>query len=118
MISDSPLDYSQALRSGLKQLVLRECNVGGVDADQISDDEPVIGGSGAFQLDSLDAVEIVAAIERTFGIRVESVGASRKIFESFAVLADYIAANGPRERVEAFVAANAKPHPAGQWATG
>ena len=118
MTSDSPSDYSQALRSGLKQLVLRECNVGGVDADQLSDDEPVIGGHETFQLDSLDAVEIVAAIERTFGIRVESAGASRKIFESFAVLADYVAANGPRERVEAFVAANSRPRPAGERATG
>jgi acyl carrier protein len=106
MTSDSPSDYSQALRSGLKQLALRECNVGGVDADQITDDEPVIGGNGVLQLDSLDAVEIVAALERTFGIKFESAGASRKIFESFAVMADYIAANGPRERVETFVAAN------------
>jgi acyl carrier protein len=118
MTSDSPPEYSQALRSGLKQLVLRECNVGGVDVDQISDDEPVIGGSGLFQLDSLDAVEIVAAMERTFGLRVESVGASRKIFQSFAVLADYIAAHGPRERVEAFVAANAGPRPGSERAAG
>ena len=106
MTSDSPSDYSQALRSGLKQLVLRECNVDSVDADQITDDEPVIGGNGDLQLDSLDAVEIVVAIERTFGIRFENAGASRKIFDSFAVMASYIAANGPSERVETFVAAN------------
>jgi acyl carrier protein len=106
MTSEGPSEYSQTLRFGLKQLVLRECNVGGVDANQISDDEPVIGGNGAFQLDSLDAVEIAAAIERVFGIRFESAGASRKIFQSFAVMADYVAANGPRERIESFVAAN------------
>jgi|GEM_PF-199668 len=106
MTSDLPSDDRQMLRSGLKQLVLSVCNVDGVDACQITDDEPIIGGNGAFHLDSLDALEIVAAIERTFGIKFESAGASRKIFGSFAAMADHIAANGSRERVEAFVARN------------
>ena len=106
MTSDSPSDRTQALRSRLKQLILRVCNVDGVDACQIADDEPVIGGNGAFHLDSLDALEILATLDRTFGIKFESAGASRKIFESFAVMADYIAANGPGDRVEVFVAAS------------
>jgi acyl carrier protein len=111
MTSDSPSDYGEVLRSGLKQLVLRVCNVEGVDTSQITDAEPVIGGNEAFQLDSLDALEIVAALERTFGIKFESAGASRKVFQSFAVMSDYIAAHGARERVESFVASNRQAHP-------
>ena len=106
MTSGGPSDSSQALRYGLKRLVLRVCNVDGVDPCQIADDEPVIGGNEDFQLDSLDALEIVAALDLNFGIKFESAGASRKVFESFAVMADYNAAHAASERVDAFVAQN------------
>ena len=92
-----------ALRTGLKWMVIRECNVEGASATQIGDDEPVIGGQDRLRLDSLDAVEIVAAIERDFGFKLETVGAARKIFKSFAVMSDYIQQNVPEPAIEAFI---------------
>ncbi|MES2854679.1 MAG: phosphopantetheine-binding protein [Bdellovibrionota bacterium] len=89
------------LRNGLKKMVIKECNVEGFTPEQIDDDDPVIGGK--MPLDSLDAVEIVAALERSFDIRLESAGASRKIFKSFEVMADYVVQNATPEKVRAFV---------------
>ena len=104
MMNTSPLIQMDALRTGLKQMVLSECNVDGVVPENVSDHDPVIGGTGALKLDSLDAVEIVAALEKNFGFRLENVGAARKIFKSFALMSEYVAKNAQDEKIDAFVA--------------
>lgn len=91
------------LRLSLKKMVIKECNVRGIAADQVSDEDQIIAGEGALKLDSLDAVEIVAALDRHLGLKVDNAGESRKIFKSFAVLGDYVKANAPSAQVEAFV---------------
>jgi acyl carrier protein len=85
----------------LKSMVIRECNVEGFSPEQIQDHEPIIGGP--MPLDSLDAVEIVAALERSFGIRLESAGSSRHIFKSFNVMAEYVLKNSEPDRVSKFL---------------
>jgi acyl carrier protein len=90
-----------ALITSLKKMVIRECNVKDVTVDAVGDDDAVIGDS--LPLDSLDAVEIVSALERYFGIRLESAGASRKVFKSFRIMAAFVAANASEARVSLFV---------------
>jgi len=91
------------LTRGLKSMVIETCNVQGVKAEDIADDAPLIGGDGKLRLDSLDAVEIVCALNRVFGVKLEQAGEAQKVFRSFNVLADYVVANSDRERLEAFV---------------
>ncbi|MDR2215498.1 MAG: phosphopantetheine-binding protein [Nevskiaceae bacterium] len=90
-----------ALLRGLKKMVIRECNVRDITLEEIGDDEPIIGER--LPLDSLDAVEIVAALERYFGIRLESAGASRKVFRSFRTMAEFVSANANGEKIAIFV---------------
>jgi acyl carrier protein len=92
------------LRQSLKQMVIDECNVKGATPSEIADTDPLIGGFGVLKLDSLDAVEIATALERHFGIKLESVGVSRQIFKSFNALSDYIEKNASVEVVSAFKA--------------
>ena len=91
------------LRTGLKKMVIRECNVKNVEPTQIGDSAPIIGGAGPLVLDSLDAVEIVAALERNFGLKVEDAGAARSIIKNFEAMSDYVVRNAPSERVELFL---------------
>ncbi len=91
------------LRTGLKKMVIRECNVKNVEPTQIGDSAPIIGGAGPLVLDSLDAVEIVAALERNFGLKVEDAGAARSIIKNFEAMSDYVVRNAPNERVELFL---------------
>ena len=92
------------LNAALKAMVLQECNVRGVRGEDIGDEDLVIGGKGSLQLDSLDAVEIVSALERQFGIRLESAGDARQVFRSFQAMSDYVVANASAEKTAAFVA--------------
>ncbi len=88
----------------LKRCVIEECNALKVTPAEIGDDEPIIAGPGALQLDSLDAVELVGMIERNFGIKLDNAGDARKVLKSFNVLADFIETGAKREKIAAFIA--------------
>lgn len=63
-----------------------------MDPSDIVDSEPLFGdGLG---LDSVDAIELVTAIEKTFGTVIESEEAAREAFRSVDALVDYLAARG------------------------
>src|SRR2546430_2570674 len=91
------------LMFGLKSMVIRECNVRSTTADQIEDGQQLIGGTGNLQLDSLDAVEIVSALEKHFAVKLESAGASRKVFKSFVTMADYVVKHADSTHIEKFI---------------
>jgi acyl carrier protein len=81
----------------LKRMLIEECNVKNCSPEDIGDDDQLIGGSGRLKLDSLDAVEIVSALERNHGIRLDNPGEARKVLRTFASLRDYVIAHGTGE---------------------
>jgi acyl carrier protein len=92
----------QDLQLSLKKMIITTCRIKGVQAEQILNEDPVIGGMGAAQLDSLDAVEIATSLERYFGLRAEEMPL-RTIFKSHQILKDYIAEHAPQDKVASFV---------------
>jgi acyl carrier protein len=92
-----------ALRAQLKRLVIRECNVKNLAPEQIGDEDAIIGGQGPLVLDSLDAVEIVSALERSFDLKLENAGAARGVVKSFRAMSDFVIENAPPEKIQAFL---------------
>ncbi len=74
----------------LKQIIVESLNLEGTRPESIGDDEPLFGdGLG---LDSVDALELVVALEREYGIRIRSDEIDPEVFASVASLARFIAA--------------------------
>ena len=72
----------------LKEMLVRELNIDGVDPKSIGDDEPLFGeGLG---LDSLDAVELVVQVQKHFGVEIKDMEEGRAAFASIRTLAAYI----------------------------
>lgn len=82
------------LNMALKRMLIQECNVKNCTPEEIGDNDQLIGGSGKLQLDSLDAVEIVSALERNYAIRLDNPGDAKKVLRTFSTLRDYVLENG------------------------
>ena len=81
------MDIEQ-LRSRIKHLIVESLQIEGLDPEDIGDDQTIFGeGLG---LDSVDALELVLALETEFGIKVESDEMRRESFASVNALADFI----------------------------
>lgn len=78
------------LEQELIEMLIEACRVADPITTDISPDAPLIGPDSPFDLDSLDAVEIVVAVQRKYGVRIESQESSRQVLESLKTLADYI----------------------------
>jgi acyl carrier protein len=78
-----------ALRRELKQMIVNTLHLEGVDAASIGDDQQLFGeGLG---LDSVDALELMVAIEKEYGIKFEADDVDRTAFRSATTLARMVA---------------------------
>ena len=75
----------------LKTLIVATLKLDGVQPSDLPDDEPLIG-SPRFGLDSIDALELVLAIEKEFGVKIGSSEESRQALASVSALAAYLRA--------------------------
>lgn len=75
----------------LKLQIIDALNLEGMTPGQIDDDAPLFGdGLG---LDSIDVLELIVLIEKNYGIRLTSPAEGKQVFQSVAVMAEYVAAH-------------------------
>lgn len=78
----------------LKSLIVATLKLDDVQPDDIPDNESLIG-SPRFGLDSIDALELVLALEKEFGVKIGSSEESRRALASVNALAAYIRQHRP-----------------------
>ena len=72
----------------LKQLIIDSLNLEGMEPDEIADDMPLFGdGLG---LDSVDALELVVAMEKYFDMKIKSDEIQPEAFQNVISLLAYI----------------------------
>lgn len=79
-----------ALESELIKMVFETCRCAESPSADPSPDAPLIGPDSPFGFDSLDAVEIVVAVQRKYHVRIDSQETSRKVLRSLRTLAEFI----------------------------
>lgn len=75
----------------LKQKIIAGFNLEGVTPADIKTDEPLFGTG--LELDSIDALELVAILEQDYGIVITERSVADKAFASVRALAEFVAAN-------------------------
>ena len=78
----------------LKAMIVQKLNLKGVTADSFADDAPLFGPQG-IGLDSVDALELVLAIESEYGIQIQDAEVGKEAFASASVLCDFVNARRP-----------------------
>ena len=78
----------EELRKELKELLVVNLSLEDITPDEIEDDEILFGeGLG---LDSLDAVEIVVLLQRSYGLEITDEQQAREIFRSINTMARWV----------------------------
>ena len=81
------------LNTRIKQMLVSSLMLK-ISPDTIGDETPLFSPEG-LALDSIDALELAVAVEKTFGVATPNAEVARKAFVSVRTLADYISANKP-----------------------
>ena len=85
---------SDPLTLRVKTLIIATLKLEDVRPEDIPDEEPLIG-SPRFGLDSIDALELVLALEKEFGVKIGSSEESRTALTSVKTLAAYLRGRAP-----------------------
>lgn len=81
----------EQLKQELKEKLIEALNLEEITVEDIDSSAPLFGdGLG---LDSIDALEIILILEKSYGIRLENPAAAKEIFFSVDTLAQYISQN-------------------------
>lgn len=90
--NQSQNDFSQ-LQEELKNLIITSLNLPDMKSSDIGDDMPLFGTEdNGLGLDSVDALELGLAIQKQYGLKLDSKqGNLKEIFYSVATLSKYIA---------------------------
>jgi len=84
------------LKLFLKKMLIRTLRLEDITPDDIDDNAPLF--KEGLGLDSLDALEIVVALEKNFNITIPDEHVGKEAFASISALADYVQAkNGSLE---------------------
>lgn len=80
------------LHTKIKEMIIERLQLEGMKPEDIEDDAPLFGdGLG---LDSIDALELVIGIEKTFGVRIEDEEVGARAFSSVDALAAFLGSKG------------------------
>lgn len=85
--SEGPAD----LKMEIKHLIVENLMLQ-IGADQIADDQPLFGPD-SLGLDSVDALQLVVALDKTYGLKIADPDAARRILESVNTIAAAVASH-------------------------
>ncbi|MBQ1912996.1 MAG: acyl carrier protein [Bacteroidales bacterium] len=82
--------HMENLINELKLKVIEALNLDGMTPEDIAEDAPLFGDEG-LGLDSIDVLELIVFLEKNYGIRLANPQEGKQVFQSMAVMADYVA---------------------------
>jgi acyl carrier protein len=85
------MDNSATLKQDIKQLMVENLMLQITVAD--IGDEQTLFGPGSLGLDSVDALQLVVALDKKYGLKIPDPEAARQILQSVATMVDAVAAH-------------------------
>jgi len=83
-------EHNSELKLEIKNLIIETLGINDVDIDLIDDEKPLFGGDNALSLDSVDALEIIMAIQRKYQVRISDQAQARYTIRSINSIAGFI----------------------------
>lgn len=81
---------NKELKLEIKNLIIETLNITDVDPADVLDSEPLFADKNALGVDSIDALEIIMALQRKYNIRIDDQNLAREVMDSIDSIADYV----------------------------
>ena len=81
---------SADLKTDIKNMIIETLNLQDITPEDIEDDLPLFGGDNTLGLDSIDAIELVMAIQRDFKVRIDDQNLAREVLKDVKSITDFI----------------------------
>ncbi len=82
---------TKELKLEIKELIIESLKIPDITPDQIDDSISLFDESSAVQIDSVDALEIVMALQRKYGVHIDDKNIGRFIIKSIDSIAEFVA---------------------------
>ena len=84
------IEEAVSLRTEIKELIINTLNIKNVKAEQVEDSVPLFSPENILGLDSIDAIELVMAIQEKYEVRIADQNVARNVLESIDSIAGFI----------------------------
>ena len=81
---------SPELKLEIKKMIMETLNIKDVNPEDVDDEKPLFGSDNALTLDSVDAIEIIMALQRNYGVRIADQSVARYVIRSINSIAEFI----------------------------
>ena len=82
------MDNKIAIKQDIRRLMVENLMLQ-LTPEEIGDDQPLFG-PGSVGLDSVDALQLVVALDKTYGLKIADPEAARQILQSVNTIADAV----------------------------
>jgi len=87
-ILNTQMQDLNALKNRIKQLMVENLMLQ-IDASEIGDDQPLFGPD-SLGLDSVDALQLVVALDKNFGLKIPDPGTAKEILQNVNTIAQAV----------------------------
>jgi len=81
---------SAELKLEIKKMIMETLNITDINPQDVDDEKPLFGSDNALTLDSVDAIEIIMALQRNYGVRITDQSLARYVIRSVNSIAEFI----------------------------
>jgi len=83
------MDNTATIKKDIKRLMVENLMLQ-ISVEDIKDDQPLFG-PGSVGLDSVDALQLVVALDKTYGLKIADPEAARQILQNVNTIAEAVA---------------------------
>ncbi|HNX06208.1 MAG TPA: phosphopantetheine-binding protein [Bacteroidales bacterium] len=91
------MEVNDELKLKVKEMIVDTLKINDVNPPDILNDQPLFSGENIITLDSIDGIELIMAIQRKFGVRLDDQNLARNILNTVDNMAEFIAQGKEKE---------------------
>jgi acyl carrier protein len=85
-----PYDSLEDIKLDVKKLIIQTLKFKNVNAEDILDDKSFFSGENTIKIDSIDSLELVLAIQKQFGVKINNQNLARVIINTVNSVAEFV----------------------------